>query len=236
MRRRLAAAAPIALGAANAAACSPPDGWRALAGRAPRTIIFGEVHGTEQSPRIVGEVACALAARGGRVLVAVEPPVQEDAALQAAWRGPADGFARRLLATMPVWRARPAGMASSAWFAMLVRLHARKQASDMGGVRIGWMAARMGPNVLSLDVAMSGGDAYNCVLAREPAPGAPVAAADLDCGPHPAGGAPGLPGGPRILLRRALPAGVPLDPAYDGYHFIGRATASPPVPAEGDAS
>ncbi len=52
-------------------ACSPPDGTAALLDRPERVIIIGELHGTEQAPRAVGEIACA-AAEQGPVVVALE--------------------------------------------------------------------------------------------------------------------------------------------------------------------
>ncbi|MEE2849815.1 MAG: hypothetical protein VX561_08100, partial [Pseudomonadota bacterium] len=52
-------------------ACSPPDGTTALLERPERVIMIGELHGTEEAPRAVGEIACA-AAEQGPVVVALE--------------------------------------------------------------------------------------------------------------------------------------------------------------------
>jgi len=52
-------------------ACSPPDGTTALLERPERVIVIGELHGTEEGPRAVGEIACA-AAKQGPVVVALE--------------------------------------------------------------------------------------------------------------------------------------------------------------------
>ena len=62
--------------------CQVPIGWNDVAARKPRFVVFGEVHGTRQAPAFIGDVACALAARGERILVAVEHSATEnDAAL-----------------------------------------------------------------------------------------------------------------------------------------------------------
>lgn len=45
-------------------ACSPPDGTTALLERPERVIMIGELHGTEEAPRAVGEIACAAAEQG----------------------------------------------------------------------------------------------------------------------------------------------------------------------------
>ena len=65
--------------------CRMPLGWDTVAARKPQFVIFGEVHGTRQAPDFVGDVACALAARGERILVAIEHSATENAILQNAW-------------------------------------------------------------------------------------------------------------------------------------------------------
>jgi hypothetical protein len=44
-------------------------------------ILLGELHGTEQSPRFVGDLACTLTARGLPVTVALELPVESSSRL-----------------------------------------------------------------------------------------------------------------------------------------------------------
>ena len=44
-------------------------------------IMLGELHGTEQSPRLVGDLACTLTARGLPVTVALELPVESSSRL-----------------------------------------------------------------------------------------------------------------------------------------------------------
>jgi hypothetical protein len=44
--------------------------------RSSEVIMVGELHGTEQAPRFVGDLACTLARRGLRVTVALELPLE----------------------------------------------------------------------------------------------------------------------------------------------------------------
>lgn len=116
--------AALALAAATAGPlerCDPPPGWNAVERRQTRYIIFGETHGTREGPGFVGDVACALAFRGERLLVAVEEQASDDAALQAAWALPDDRFAGALRA-LPWWSGDD-GRGSEAMVALLVRLH-----------------------------------------------------------------------------------------------------------------
>jgi len=109
--------------AAGTAGCTLPDGWAAIEARRPRYVVFGELHGTVQSPEFVGRVACALAAREDRVLVAVELDAESDTVLQTLWHSPGEGFAERVIATLSFFAGRDDGVASRAMLAMLTRLH-----------------------------------------------------------------------------------------------------------------
>lgn len=108
---------------AAAATCKDPEGLGAITASKARFIIFGELHGTEQSPTFVGDVACALVTKHLHILVALELGSPANPALQAAWAGPQEGFAETLIRTMPDWVERNDGVTSRAMLAMLVRLH-----------------------------------------------------------------------------------------------------------------
>ena len=114
-----AAAAPADAGPLQR--CDPPAGWDLVAKRSTRFVIFGEVHGTAEAPAFVGDVACALAFQGERLLIAIEQNPADDAALQAAWALPDDRFAAAL--AQVGWAGRQDGVASRAMFALLLRLH-----------------------------------------------------------------------------------------------------------------
>ncbi len=120
----LATAVPSVARAAER--CSLPEGWTEAVRSNPRYVVFGEIHGTRQSPAFVGTLACALAARGERVLVAVELGSPYDDALQAAWRLSPAQFPAALL--KDGWAGRNDGVGSVAMRDMLVRLHALKSA------------------------------------------------------------------------------------------------------------
>ncbi len=105
--------------------CAMPAGWDQVAARRPRYVIFGEIHGTQEAPAFVATVACALAAQGKRVLVAVEQNTERNQAYQAAWALSQPQFGPALKAAG--WKGRDDGIGSEAMFAMLDRLHALKE-------------------------------------------------------------------------------------------------------------
>ena len=109
----------------QAEGCRVPDGWAEAERRKPRYIVFGELHGTQQAPAFVGSLACALATKGDRILLAVEKDATDDAALQAAWTLSGDQFGKALAKIG--WVGRQDGVASKAMFAMLVDLHELKE-------------------------------------------------------------------------------------------------------------
>lgn len=117
-----------ALALAGRTTCSLPPGWKQIEARHTRYVVFGEMHGTTQSPDLVGSIACALAKRRQRVLVGLELSAEGNKALQAAWAGPHATFAATIDQRMIDWHGRRDGVASEAMHALLVRLHALKNA------------------------------------------------------------------------------------------------------------
>lgn len=105
--------------------CPVPTGWDDVLGQKPRFAVFGELHGTEQAPRFVGNLVCAQALKGRPVLLAIEQYATLDAALQEAWALPSDRFAPALAKLG--WEGRSDGVASKAMFDMLVSLHLLKE-------------------------------------------------------------------------------------------------------------
>jgi hypothetical protein len=120
-----ALAAQTALPPANTSACTAPDGWDDVLAKNPRFVVFGEGHGTNESPDFVARLVCAEAARGQRVLLAIEHAADQNTALQEAWAGPREG----LLAALPElgWRGRNDGVASEAMLRLVLAAHALKQ-------------------------------------------------------------------------------------------------------------
>jgi hypothetical protein len=106
-------------------ACAIPEGWSAIAARKTRYVIFGETHGTRESPAFVAATACGLAAKGERILVAVEHNANQNDLFQAAWALPPAQYAAALRKIG--WEGRQDGVGSQAMFELLVRLHQLKQ-------------------------------------------------------------------------------------------------------------
>lgn len=104
--------------------CALPEGWGAVARLHPRYVILGEIHGTAEAPAFFGNLACTLAARGERILIALEQDSDKNAAFQTAWHLPHARFAaaRDTLG----WEGQNDGRESEAMFAMLERLHAAR--------------------------------------------------------------------------------------------------------------
>ncbi|MBB5713212.1 hypothetical protein [Sphingomonas aerophila] len=106
--------------------CTMPAGWLGVARAHPRFVIFGEIHGTREAPAFVGKVACSLANKGDRVLVAIEHSAVNDEAFQAAWRLPDPNFQAAI--TKVGWAGRRDGVASAAMLDLLLQLHRLKEA------------------------------------------------------------------------------------------------------------
>ena len=108
--------------------CRAPIGWEVVTALKPRFVVFGEIHGTDEAPAFLGNLACALVEQGERILVAVEHSSTQDQAFQRAWRLPTDQFPQAL--KQSGWEDRDDGVGSQAMLALLVRLH---QLSRWGG-------------------------------------------------------------------------------------------------------
>lgn len=117
-----------------ASQCVLPPGWSAIAARDPQFVVLGELHGTKEAPAFVSDLVCALAARGDKVLLAVEHGSTYDARWQEAWALPQEQFRNAVL--QHGWQGREDGVASIAMLDMIVRAHALKE----GGAHIGIVA------------------------------------------------------------------------------------------------
>lgn len=126
---RLVVLLAIGCGAATPAAAPPPACPRPIDGLAPliapgAVLLLGEVHGTAESPRFLGDVACH-AARRAPVTVALEIPHDEQARLDAFLADPASS--REALLAGPFWGVRD-GRSSVAMLELLERLRAERAA------------------------------------------------------------------------------------------------------------
>jgi hypothetical protein len=110
--------------AAEKAWAEPVPGWAAVAAKKPKYVIFGELHGTKESPQFIAKLASGLANQGKRILVAVELSANTDLNVQKAWAGSPADFAATLTATG--WAGRNDGVTSAAMLDMLTQLHLEK--------------------------------------------------------------------------------------------------------------
>ena len=113
-------AALLSLSAAQA--CGLPPGWAEVEARRTKYVIFGETHGTAEEPAFVGRLACALARRRERLLVAIEQSATDNIDFQKAWATPDRTF-KAALARASGWKGRSDGVASEAMSALIIALH-----------------------------------------------------------------------------------------------------------------
>jgi hypothetical protein len=126
---------PVARAAPPAA--KPPACARPVAGltaqlKAGAILWFGEIHGSEESPRFVGDVACAAAA-AGRVQVGLEIPGDEQPRIDAFLKSAGSPADRATLFAGPFWRHHD-GRTSTGMAALLEQLrvlHAEGAALDV---------------------------------------------------------------------------------------------------------
>ncbi|WP_438728200.1 hypothetical protein ACR9YC_12625 [Parasphingorhabdus sp. DH2-15] len=118
---------------AAATACSPLQGWEDIATvSSDKILVFGETHGTSESPKAVEEYICALLERDETVLLAIEFSATTNNGFQTAWRKPHAQFREALFDNVASWSNRDDGVASEAMLNMLVRLHKFKsEGSDI---------------------------------------------------------------------------------------------------------
>jgi hypothetical protein len=110
--------------------CALPSGWNQIEAIKPQFVLFGEMHGTRESPELVGSIACALSSQGQQVLVAVELDASTNPQLQALWDTPSAGFAERLVTELPYFAGRKDGVGSEAMLHLIERLHALARAGQ----------------------------------------------------------------------------------------------------------
>lgn len=106
------------------AGCATPTGWAEIAARRAKYSIFGEMHGTRESPAFVGSIACGLASGGKRLLIAVELDATANSSIQNAWSLSDEQFDEVLRASG--WFRRADGVGSEAMFKLIGELHRLK--------------------------------------------------------------------------------------------------------------
>lgn len=89
-------------------------------------LWFGELHGTEESPRFAGDAAC-LASRVARVQLGLEIPSDEQPRIDRFLRSAGDAADRAALLDGPFWRVHD-GRSSVAMLALIDRVRALRAA------------------------------------------------------------------------------------------------------------
>jgi hypothetical protein len=95
-------ASPPPTAQAPAPACAPIDGIDAVV-EAEQMIVFGEIHGTVESPKAFGDAVCHVVARHGRVVVALEIGEGEQQRIDAFMAGTGSGLERTVLLSGKHW-------------------------------------------------------------------------------------------------------------------------------------
>ncbi len=110
---------PTSSGHALAAPCRPVEGLKALL--EPRAVVlFGELHGTVESPAFVANVMCHALEAGHKVTLALEYPLEEREALAAFLASDGGVAAREALLVGPFWqREFQDGRSSQAMFGLI---------------------------------------------------------------------------------------------------------------------
>jgi len=111
----------------NSTECAPPKNWQAIMEKAQgKVIVFGELHGTQEYPKLVGEFICAAAKQGRQVLFLMEQGADKSEALNATLNSQDEEPWEA--ATPDFWHAKSQdGRKSQAMHALLERLRALKQ-------------------------------------------------------------------------------------------------------------
>ena len=91
-----------------------------------RILLFGEMHGSAESPKLVGKVVCALA-QHGPIALGLELPSTEQASIDAYLDSNGVGVARRKLLSAPFWL-HGDGRSSVAMFNLINTARRLKQA------------------------------------------------------------------------------------------------------------
>jgi hypothetical protein len=89
--------------------------------RAPRLIIFGELHGTAETPHLVGEFACLLAQEGKSAIVGLEIPSGEQRAIDEYLSSQGTAEVRMKLTSGAHWKSQD-GRASEGMLALIERI------------------------------------------------------------------------------------------------------------------
>ena len=124
--------ASVHVSSALAVDCPPIDGFQHVI--ASKGVFVSDFHGTEDSPRFLGDLVCHLIAAKQAVVIGLEYPEQEQESLERFLNSGATDAAKALL-EQPFWqRSMQDGRTSQAMMDMLDRM--RGLIRDSGRIRV----------------------------------------------------------------------------------------------------
>jgi hypothetical protein len=116
------------LKAAAAASCpSMPGAEKVWSQTSVHWVLIGEVHGSNETPEVFGNLVCDALVHERKVIVAVERPTSEQAALDGILTMRDLAKAEKILLAEPDWRNGMDGRASVAMLRLLVSLRELRQ-------------------------------------------------------------------------------------------------------------
>lgn len=110
--------------------CNKPNGSERLTENPnTRYIIFGELHGNNETPAVFAETVCSVAAAGKKVIVGIEHPKSNQDSFKAFMKskGSIDDDMKFLSSNFNTPKDRAFGVTSMAMFNMLRKLRSLKQ-------------------------------------------------------------------------------------------------------------
>ncbi len=160
--------------AAVATRCGPPIRGLETVSMESRLLLVGEPHGTQEIPRVVGEVVCQLAQRRIPLVVAVEQPETDQTRIDAFVASSGTPRDRAMLLASRFWqREQQDGRSSVAVLALLERVRSlRALGHDIRVVAFDISQERFDDPKVDRDAEM----AKTIVAARAAAPNATVIA------------------------------------------------------------
>jgi hypothetical protein len=133
----LAALSPLVLAAATPVTgqCAPIAGWdQVLGDERSRIVVLGEVHGSNEIPAAFADAVC-LTAQSRRVVVAVEQPSVDQAAIDAFMASDGGDGAKNAFLRAQMWNGpMKDGRSSEAYFRLFERLRQMRAAGMIGQV------------------------------------------------------------------------------------------------------
>ena len=118
----------LAAGSAGATCAPLPGASAVLANAATRYLVVGEMHGSNEEPRLFGELVCHALADGRQVVVGLERSTSEQAALDDVLVGSDLHAAEAKLIHEPGWTDIWDGRSSGAMLDLMVRLRTLRAA------------------------------------------------------------------------------------------------------------